>query len=256
MEHAKKFMLVDPQFHRPTIKEKTLSKLDTAIEDILRSDLTEDEKAKRYTAALNRFRAIEEYSPRVSEALQKKDLETDVIRSVPLAQQYKAKRLLDYLKKDPEIQWTDSGQLVHHQNPVPRSNVVDLISDLLRKITTGDDPEGWREIADSLKKHNVPKEYVPNVRRWRYIRNDAQTDPVAAASRSPVTPPDTSGAETPKAASSSKAQQKPAVTSKAAASSKAQQKPTDKTTRSKRLKFDTKADPRLVPLPPRQWEQY
>ena len=111
MEHAKKYMLVDP--HRPTIKEKTLSNLDSVIEEILRSDLPYDEKAKRYTVALNKFRAIEDYSPRVSETLQNKDFDSNVINSVPLAQQYKAKRLLDYLRKDPEIQWSDKGELIH-----------------------------------------------------------------------------------------------------------------------------------------------
>ena len=188
MEHTKKFMLVDPQFHRSTIKEKTLSKLDNVIEEILQSDLTEDEKVKKYTVALNRYRAIEEYEPRVSESLKKEDFESDVIRSVPLAQQYKAKRLLDYLKKDPEIQWSDKGELIHRQNIVQNSNVVDLVSDLLRKNTTGENPEGWQQVADSLSKSNVPKEFILNAKRWRYIRTPSELKQIVAAPLPPHTP--------------------------------------------------------------------
>ncbi len=211
MEHTKKFMLVDPQFHRPTtIKEKTLSKLDNAIEEVLQSDLADDEKAKRYTIALNKFRAIEEYTPSSSESLQNNsNYELDVIRSVPPAQQYKARRLLDYLKKDPEIQWSDRGELIHRQNLVQNSNVVDLVSDILRKSTAGENPEGWQEVADSLSKTNVPKEFVPNVKRWRYMHA-----PLKRVTLAPLAPRVTSKNVTPKVTSKVTPQFTPRVADK------------------------------------------
>ena len=237
-------MLVDPQFHRPSIKEKTLSRIDSAIEDILQSDIPDDEKVKRYTIALNKYRAIDQYEPRVSESLKKEDFESDVIQSVPLAQQYKAKRLLDYLKKDPDIQWSDRGELIHRQNLVRNSNVVDLISDLLRKSTTTA-PDGWQEVAQSLAKSNVAKEFVTNAKRWKHIRdslaNDAADAAVASVTRkSPATPTPTTSSFAPTPKTPSKVQQK--------SSSK------KKTRRSKKIRLLSPVSPSSSPT--RKWLRY
>jgi hypothetical protein len=56
MEHTKKFVLVDPRFVRPTMRDKVLSGLDTDISNILNSDDTDEIKAKNYITALARFR--------------------------------------------------------------------------------------------------------------------------------------------------------------------------------------------------------
>ena len=52
MEHAKKYILVNPQMYRPTLPEKSLSGLDLEIKTILNNDLPDDEKAKMYSSAL------------------------------------------------------------------------------------------------------------------------------------------------------------------------------------------------------------
>ena len=41
MEHAKKYVLVDPQMYRPTLPEKSLSELDKTIQQTLNSELPE-----------------------------------------------------------------------------------------------------------------------------------------------------------------------------------------------------------------------
>ena len=56
MEHTKKFVLVDPRFVRPSMRDKALSSLDTNISDILNSDASDEIKAQRYISALGRFR--------------------------------------------------------------------------------------------------------------------------------------------------------------------------------------------------------
>jgi len=56
MEHTKKFVLVDPRFVRPSMRDKVLSGLDTDISNILNSDDSDEIKAKSYIAALARFR--------------------------------------------------------------------------------------------------------------------------------------------------------------------------------------------------------
>jgi len=54
MEHAKKLLLTDPT--RRSITDKKLTKLDETITEILNSDLSDDEKAKRYAEAIKGHR--------------------------------------------------------------------------------------------------------------------------------------------------------------------------------------------------------
>src|SRR3989442_15464322 len=56
MEHTKKFVLVDPRFARPSMRDKVLSGLDTEISDILNSDAPDEIKARSYVTALARFK--------------------------------------------------------------------------------------------------------------------------------------------------------------------------------------------------------
>ena len=58
MEHTKKFVLVDPRFVRPTMREKALSELDTDISNILNDDTSDEIKAKKYVATLARYRNL------------------------------------------------------------------------------------------------------------------------------------------------------------------------------------------------------
>ena len=56
MEHTKKFVLVDPRFVRPSMREKAMSGLDTDISNILNSDVSDEIKARSYVSALARFK--------------------------------------------------------------------------------------------------------------------------------------------------------------------------------------------------------
>jgi len=58
MEHTKKFVLVDPRFVRPSMRDKVLSRLDTDISSILNNDETDEVKVKSYIAALTRYKNL------------------------------------------------------------------------------------------------------------------------------------------------------------------------------------------------------
>ena len=58
MEHTKKFVLVDPRFVRPTMRDKALSELDSDISNILNGEDSDEAKAKSYISALARFRNL------------------------------------------------------------------------------------------------------------------------------------------------------------------------------------------------------
>ena len=58
-------------------------------------------------------------------------IENEMIDSVPKAMKQKARRLLDKIKC--VAVWNDRVELVYRNNAVYRSNIVDLVNDVLRK---------------------------------------------------------------------------------------------------------------------------
>lgn len=176
MEHARKLVLVDPRFARPSMREKTLSSLDYEIESVLSSDAPDDEKAKKYIQTLKRFKYYEEVPTAPKKQIEK--LEPSVLQSLPLHQQHRAKRLLDHLKNNtPEVDFNEQGELIHRQSRIPKSNIVDLIDDVTRTKTTVA-PVGWEELAASLRASKVSKELVANPQRRKYT-----TDPLRTSTR-------------------------------------------------------------------------
>ncbi len=160
MEHAKKYVLIDPQMYRPTMPEKSLSNLDSEIQNTLNSHLPDDEKAKIYTSTLKRFKS---YAPKPP-AASKLNLESEVSDAVPPNQQYKAKKLLRFIKDNPDIDWSDSGELIYRQTKIPKSHISDLFEDALATKRPVDGPIGWEafnegleEVSPTLVKRRVVK---------------------------------------------------------------------------------------------------
>jgi len=168
MEHTKKMMLVDPRFARPSMREKSLSALDTEIANTLDSDEPDDVKAKRYVMTLNRFKFHEEIPKPSTNPIEK--LEPTVLESLAPQQQYKAKRVLDLLKRSSEVDFNEQGELVYRQRKIPGSNILDLIEDLTRTKST-EAPVGWEALATSLKETKVPREVVKNTRSWNFMQD-------------------------------------------------------------------------------------
>src|SRR5437867_11804438 len=116
MEHAKKYVLVDPQMYRPTMPEKSLGALDQMIQSTLNSDLPDDEKAKLYVSTLKRFKA---YDKSGKPQPLKPNIESELAGAMPTTQQYKAKKLLRLLKDNPDIYLSDRGELIDKQYLLP-----------------------------------------------------------------------------------------------------------------------------------------
>jgi len=145
MEHAKKYVLVDPQMYRPSMPEKSLSELDKVIHQTLNSELPDDEKAKLYMAALHRFKAYDAKPPPP-----KLNLESELANSLPPNQQYKAKKLLRLIKDNPDIDWKDTGELIYKQTTVPKSHVTDLFADALAPSRPTEGAIGWEEFDEGI----------------------------------------------------------------------------------------------------------
>jgi hypothetical protein len=165
-------MLVDPRFARPSMRDKTLSVLDSQIDTILNSDMSDDVKVQNYAATLRRHRNYSDESPPKMNPLEK--LEPDVIRSMPQNRKYKAKRLIKRLKQQKEVEWTSDGELVHRQTKIPKSDIVELIGDVLDEKSSKKSPIGWEALASGLKAADTPRELIPNVTRWNFMQGKAK----------------------------------------------------------------------------------
>ncbi len=175
MDHAKKFMLVEPKMYKASMREKTLSKLDEDIENTLNSDLDDSEKALKYIDSLRRYKYYGETDS--EKKVEKPSLESEILSTVSIGQRHKAKRLLDHLKRDANFKIGEEGEIVYKQQKLHRSHVGDLLNDVLSKTNSEDGPLGWEEFASSLKSLAVPKDLVENPRRWKHIRTESPPPP-------------------------------------------------------------------------------
>ena len=133
--------------------EKSLSGLDREIQATLNGDLPDDQKAKLYTLALNRFRA---HDGNTKPPMPKINLDDELADSLPPTQQYKAKKLLRLIRDNPDIDWSDKGELIYKQSLVPQSHVADLFGDALSTKRPVEGPIGWEEFGEVLDTSKVP----------------------------------------------------------------------------------------------------
>lgn len=201
MEHAKKMILVEPRVlegmtRNQPIEDATnrdLKETSQSMKDILDSDGAAYDKANAYQQALWGFlKRFEQYKDRPLGKVQltsdsklnrttstnedettiqddKSGVVRDVINSVPISLRNKAERLLQRLKSNPEVKWNELGELEYEGKLIKRSNLTDLVNDVLRKRRRPD-PLGWEVFANALRQVNVAQELIGNPNRWHYIQ--------------------------------------------------------------------------------------
>ena len=200
MEHTKKMVLVEPrqiEKWKETMLDKTLSNLDTQMYDILHRNIADDDKAKLYTNSLSRylnidkpsvvtkFETVEKVAAAAAatpdETVKASSIEAQVLETVPKKWKTQAATLLSHMKSIPDLSWTSKGELILKDATIPKTHMVDLVNDLMRKRTTTSAPTGWRLLAEALKDSNIPRELIGNQERWSYINDSTQDS-------TPVTP--------------------------------------------------------------------
>jgi len=198
MEHAKKMVLVEPrqiEKYKESMVDKTLSKLDGEIYEILHRNMADDEKAKLYSNSLSRYLNIDkpnivtkfslnESEEKKSEVVKdSKSVESLVLETVPKKWKSHASRLLTHIKNNPDVTWSEKGELVLKTTTIPKTHIVDLVNDLLRKRTSTPSPTGWKQLADALKDYNIPRELIGNEDRWKYINDSHEESTPVTSSR-------------------------------------------------------------------------
>jgi len=166
MEHAKKLVLIDPSM-LPAKQDlvNPRSKLDEELWSTLNSSMADDVKAKMYASILKKHRVFDENAEqKMMNRTNAEDLETQVVQSIPLGNQYKARRLWRYIKNDDDVEWSDKGELIYRKSLIPNSHAIDIVTDLLSR-SSASSPPGSSEFIQSLKNNNVPNTLITNSRR-------------------------------------------------------------------------------------------
>ena len=78
------------------------------------------------------------------------------------------------MKADPNIAWSEKGELKYKGETVRGSNVVDLVNDVLRKRKYFN-PQGWETFGEALREANVPQDLIGHEDRWKYITQTKRT---------------------------------------------------------------------------------
>ena len=92
------------------------------------------------------------------EAETKDAIEEEILDSVPKTMKTKAELLERKMKADPNIAWSEKGELKYKGETVRGSNVVDLVNDVLRKRKYFN-LQGWETFGETLVEANVPHEF-------------------------------------------------------------------------------------------------
>lgn len=184
MEHAKKYVLMDPAMYSrvqtpqiaasPPAHAAPMSHLDSEVRDILEGNEPDDVKAKHYAMVLKKFRVREPV--KYEEATVD---EIEILESVPATARHKAKRLVRIVKENPRLTWNERGELIHKQTTISGSSIVELFNDILKPKRAGDErPLGWREFAEGLgESREISKDLVPNYDSWKVISRNKRPEP-------------------------------------------------------------------------------
>jgi hypothetical protein len=156
--------------------------LDHQMQNILQQkDVSDYDKEKLYSQTLAKYLSLRDQHQHqhqqqqsVAKVPQTKINEEQVMSSVPKMYRQKAQALLQFLQSDPEVQWDDRGQLVLSGQVVPKSHIIDLVNDALRRRKSHA-PHGWDALSRRLRQHNVPKELVGN-EKWSVASEDEHED--------------------------------------------------------------------------------
>ncbi|GBN27018.1 hypothetical protein AVEN_38541-1 [Araneus ventricosus] len=156
-----------------------LSGLDAKMQNILqRKDLLESEKTNQYLQVLQKFVKIQHPEQKaetteVQETSVSENQEpetfpgeedvntTKILKSAPARYLNTVKNILDFLKDNHSIlSWTPEGEIVYKGQRIHRTNIVNLVTDLLRNRKKS--PSGFKEFQAALKEMKIPATYIVN----------------------------------------------------------------------------------------------
>ena len=170
----------------PSTSHTQMNALDEEMGTILQNNsFTHDsEKWKKYNEVLQRYlyfanearkpisleiKSVSDHNdPRVT-------LRQDLVSVIPKSYQEQAVKIHDYLSSDDSpLTWDTAGTVSIQGTPLPKSNIIDLISDLTR-FRKHFEPEGVSKFIQTLAKMNIPLDLVGNEKRRTAILRARQS---------------------------------------------------------------------------------
>lgn len=158
--------------YEPKIEQ--LSSVEKNLTEILNSSMDIHEKRIKYQEILQKLIDLKErYNTtkpinEVAEFETVKDFKNILETSLPMSVKNKGMALYNTLKG--QINWDNDGQIVINGDPIVGSNIIDLISDLVRNWRRNP-ITGWPIIKQKLRTINFPKSLILNQDRLADLEN-------------------------------------------------------------------------------------
>lgn len=151
----------------PNLKE--MNNIEHKMETTLLDDKLDDtDKLQHYNDLLQTYKTHGDRYKNVGRPPQivppPADVWTDeILSTMPINLRHKTQLLLNRIKNsEGKISWNKKGELVRNKIPIPDTNIVDLIHDVVRSRKTVKPPRGYLEFSRALGEINTPRSAIGN----------------------------------------------------------------------------------------------
>ena len=185
--------------HQPVQRE--MLKRYNLAQNVLRNAPRTDASMAEYREAMDDFALLRDQgvrmttSPKPESTNNTKDVLNDAVNLLPASQKANAQKLMNMLRShDNVISWTPNGEVSIRGQRVPGTNVVDLVSDVLRPSTSKTIAPQREQFLSALADVNIPETVIKNkgaLERYREIKtsgNVVERDDVGEERVSSTTP--------------------------------------------------------------------
>ena len=118
------------------------------------------EKVKLYNQVLKRYTVYKnklENTPEKVHLEEKKNLpENEILKHLPNSHMSKGKELVNFMKDNSSIGWSNIGELKFDDKAIPSTNIKDLVFAALQNDTTKPKPLGWELFQQALSALQAP----------------------------------------------------------------------------------------------------
>ena len=137
-------------------KDLVLFSLDGDMYKVLTDPyMSDDKKVQQYTSAQARYNIINAPDSEKQENSEDKYIPDDVLPSIPKRLKIKGERLMEFVKKNPSLNFNARGELTIDGMRIANSHASDLINHALKKNKSV--PIGWDIFQQHLLTMNIPR---------------------------------------------------------------------------------------------------
>lgn len=201
-----KVMQVEPVYDRDPLQQ-AVENVHQDMQRVLNDPTLGDEnKMQRYGQLLQRYQTMQKKRKHVI-PLSDENIpehkeeaavvsEIPILESVPRAYQHRARLLLKHMKEKTPWSWNENLELIRNGVPVPGTNAIDIVNDLVRRRKNTQAPMGWFGVMQSLKATNVPREAIGNQERWNVLSTPPTRPPPRRPRKKKISSTDTPSTST------------------------------------------------------------